>query len=158
MPIENPLAREQRIAFGSRHHAYRHSALLLAIIAMLGVRPLISGTGAGNVLYSITAVIMLVVALYTIQVDDLVGDRALLLKQRKTRSVLGWTLAIIAIGGRLSEIDSPNHRIATLSTIALLAFLGFVTITELRGLFKHRIVTRETISMSISVYLLFGLT
>jgi amino acid transporter len=44
------------------------------------------------------------------------------------------------------------------SSISLLLFFGFVALTELRAVLRQRTVTRETISMSISVYLLFGLT
>ena len=64
----------------------------------------------------------------------------------------------MAIVSRLGEIVYPNHLLATVRSISWLLFLGFVAITELRALLKQKIVTRETISMSISVYLLLGLT
>src|SRR5262249_39274674 len=38
------------------------------------------------------------------------------------------------------------------------AFFAFITAGELRNLVRHRTVTRETISMSISVYLMLGIT
>jgi amino acid transporter len=147
-----------RIAIGNRLLPYRHTALLVAIVTLLGARPLISGTGADTAVYGIAATLLLVVALYTIQVDELLGDRELLLRQRRKRGVAGWALAIVAIVLRLGEIVSPGHQLATVSSISSLLFFGFVTLTELRGVLKQKTITRETISMSVSVYLLFGLT
>jgi len=109
-------------------------------------------------MYSVMAMLLLVLALYTIQVDELLGDRERLLKQRKRRGLLGWVLAIVAIVLRIGEIVTPSHLLALTSSISWLLFFGFVTLNELRGVLKHRRVTRETISMSISVYLLMGLT
>ena len=137
---------------------HRHTALLVAIVSLLGVRPLISDTGAGTAVYSVAVMLLIVVALYTIQVDELLGDRERLLRQRKKTALVGWTLAIAAVIFRLGEIVFPSHRLATTSSISLLLFLGFVTLTELRAVLKQRTITRETISMSISVYLLFGVT
>jgi CDP-diglyceride synthetase len=145
-------------AIGNYLLPHRHTALLVTIIALLGVRPLISYAGAANVVFSVAVVLVLVVALYTIQVDELLGDRERLLKQRKKSGLLGWTLAIVAVVFRLGDIVSPSHQLATASSVSLLLFLGFVALTELRAVLKQRTVTRETISMSISVYLLFGMT
>ncbi len=147
-----------RKAISERLFPHRHTALLVAIVALLGVRPLISGAGAGSAMYSVMAMLLLMVALYTIQVDELQGDREVLLKQRKNRGVVGWVLAIIAIILRLAELVSPNHQLATATSIVWLLFFIFVTLTELRAVLKQRTVTSETISMSISVYLLMGLT
>jgi amino acid transporter len=137
---------------------YRHTALLVAIIALLAVRPLVSSTGTGPAVYSIAIMLVLMIALYTIQVDELVGDRELLLKQRKHRATVGWVLALVAIALRLAIVFSPSHRLATIGGISWLLFFGYVTLTELRGVLKQKRVTRESISMSVSVYLLLGLT
>jgi amino acid transporter len=72
--------------------------------------------------------------------------------------LVGWALAIVTIILRLGVLASPSHQLATASSISLLLFFGFVTLTELRAVLRQRTVTRETISMSISVYLLMGLT
>jgi len=154
MPIDDSIASKLRRDL----HSHRHTALLVAIVAMLAARPLVSDTGTGTALYGIMGILLLIVALYNVQVDELVGDRELLLRQRKNRSVFGWALAIVAIVSRLGEFVYPTHLIVTVRSVSWLLFLGFVTITELRGLLKHKIVTRETISMSISIYLLLGLT
>jgi amino acid transporter len=158
MPMDNSIADRMHSLIGHRLIPHRHTALLVAIIALLGVRPLVIGTGAGSALYSVMALLLLLLALYTIQVDELLGDRELLLKQRKKSGALGWVLATVAIVLRLCEIARPSHLLALTSSISWLLFFGFVTLTELRGVLKQRRVTRETISMSISVYLLMGLT
>jgi amino acid transporter len=158
MPMDNSIVDQMRRAIGNRLLPHRHTALLVAIIALLGVRPLVSGTGVGTAMYSILVMLVLMVAVYTIQVDELLGDRELLFQQRKKRGVVGWALAIVAIVLRLSLFASPSHKLATASSISLLLFFGFVTLTELRAVLKQKTVTRETISMSISVYLLMGLT
>jgi hypothetical protein len=158
MPIDNSIVNQMRSVVGNYLLPHRHTALLVAIIALLGVRPLISGTVDTTAIYSIMAMLLLVVALYTIQVDELLGDRDRLLKQRKKSALAGWTLGIVAGIVRLGDIVSPSHQLATASSISLLLFLGFVALTELRAVLKQRTVTRETISMSISVYLLFGMT
>ena len=158
MPTDNSIADQMRSAIGGYLLPHRHTALLVTIVALLGVRPLISGVGAGNAVFSVSVMLVLVVALYTIQVDELLGDRDRLLRQRRKSALVGWTLAIVAVIFRLGDIVSPSHQLATASSISLLLFLGFVALTELRAVLKQRTVTGETISMSISVYLLFGLT
>jgi amino acid transporter len=90
--------------------------------------------------------------------NELLGDRDLLLKQQRKSGALGWVLATAAIVLRLGEIFAPSHPLVLARSISWLLFIGFVTLTELRGVLKQRRVTRETISMSISVYLLMGMT
>ena len=53
---------------------------------------------------------------------------------------------------------SSNHELGVLGSISWLLFLAFITWNELRAVLRQREVTSETISMSISVYLLLGLT
>lgn len=53
---------------------------------------------------------------------------------------------------------SQNPRIFLVGSIAWLAFFAFVTWHELRSVLRQKEVTAETLSMSISVYLLLGLT
>jgi amino acid transporter len=158
MPMDNGIVDQMRGAIGNYLRPHRHTALLVAIVSLLGVRPLISSAGASNAVYSVAAMLLLVVALYTIQVDELLGDRERLVRQRQKSGLIGWMLAIVAVIFRLGEIVFPIHQLATASSISLLLFLGFVALSELRAVLKQRTVTRETISMSISVYLLFGMT
>ena len=158
MPIDDSIASKPHSAIGHRLHSHRHTALLIAIIALLGVRPLIGESSVAHAVFSVVVVLVLVIALYTIQVDELLGDRERSLHHRKHRGALGWMLAIAAIAFRLGDIVYPSHQLVTASSIVLLFFFLFVAVTELRGVLKHKIVTRETISMSISIYLLLGLT
>src|SRR5579863_9319688 len=76
----------------------RHSAVLVALVALFAVRPLLgaSGGGVGAVVFSLAILALMLVSLYTIQVDELVGERETLLAQRKKRSMIGWALAVPA--------------------------------------------------------------
>jgi voltage-gated potassium channel len=158
MPINdselNRLRRTLRLYLFRR----RHSALLVAIIALFAVRPLISDEGAGPILFSMTFMLLMLVALYNINTDELVGERSRLLAQSRRRRIIGWVLALAAIAERLAVIIVPGHELFLVGTMSWLLFFGFVTWTELRTLLRHREVTGETISMSVSVYLLMGLT
>ena len=139
--------------------ARRHTALLIAIAGMFVVRPLIGETQAEAIVFSIGTLLVLLAALLTIRVDDLVGDRKALLVQRQRRRFVGWTLAVLAIAERLWMLFAPSSpRLVLVGSICWLLFFAYVTWSQLRSLLKQREVTGETISMSISVYLLFGLT
>jgi len=136
----------------------RHTALLVAIILLFLVRPSIGDAGAGPMVFSTALVLLLVVALYTIQVDELAGERDALLAQRRRRTILGWALAVPAVIERLAIFVIPNAELYITGTIVWLLFIAYVTWSQLRSVLKQREVTSETISMSISVYLLLGLT
>ena len=136
----------------------RHTALLVAIIFAFGIRPLIGDVGAAPYVYSIGVLLLMVVALYTMQIDELVGDRERLLAVRRRQSIVGWTLAAVAIAERLATTVSSNRQLYLASSICWMLFFAFVTWSELRSVLKQKHITTETISMSISVYLLFGVT
>jgi voltage-gated potassium channel len=140
-----------------RHFApRRHSALLIAIVAALAVRPLIGDTGAGIAIFSVAELLLLLVALYNINVDELVGERGRLLAQSRRRRILGWALASAALAERLAIIFVPSRMLDLIASIGWLLFILFVTLSQLRSLLKQREVTGETICMAISVYLLLG--
>lgn len=133
-------------------------ALLVALVTTFAVRPLIGDVGVGPIVFSIAGLFLLMVALYTTQVEELVGDREVLLVERKRRRLVGWMLAVPAIAGRLAGMVVPSPPLYLAESMCLFVFFSFVTWSELRSVLKHREVTSETISMSISVYLLFGVT
>jgi len=135
---------------------HRHSALLGALIAAFAVRPLIGDTGAGSAIFGVALVALLVVALYNINVDELVGERGRLLSQARRRRILGWTLATAAAGERIAAMFVHSPRLNLAGSICWLLFVVFVTASELRSVLKQREVTGETICMAISVYLLLG--
>lgn len=149
---------QSRRTLGRHFFPRRHTILLVALITSFAVRPLIGDAGAGPIVFSIAFLALMLVALYTIQVDELVGERAVLLAQRKRRSIIGWVLAAVGVAERLETIVSPTHRLYLIGAISWFLFFAFVTVSEVRGVLKQKEVTSETISMSISVYLLLGLT
>ena len=135
---------------------HRHSALLIAIIAVFAVRPLVGDTGAGSALFGMVMVVVLLVALYNINVDELVGEKDRLMAQNRRRRILGWTLAIAAASERIAVIFVHNRTFNLAGSICWLLFIVFVTVSELRSVLKQREVTGETICMAVSVYLLMG--
>jgi voltage-gated potassium channel len=139
-----------------RFAPHRHSALLMALVTAFVVRPLIGDTGAGFILFSIALVLLLLVALYNINVDELVGERGLLLTQARHRRLLGWMLAIAAGVDRIATIFVHNPMLSIAGTISWLLFVVFIAGSQLRSVLRQREVTGETICMAVSVYLLFG--
>ena len=55
-------------------------------------------------------------------------------------------------------VHRPESEVALLGSLSWLAFFAYVTWSQLRSLLKHREITGESISMSISIYLLLGVT
>lgn len=54
--------------------ARRHSALLASIVVLFAVRPLIGNSEVAPLVFSIVLLLVLLLALYAIDVDELVGD------------------------------------------------------------------------------------
>jgi hypothetical protein len=100
----------------------------------------------------------MLVALYNIQVDELVGERETLVGQRRRRNFIGWTLAVLALGERAAIVVAPSHSLYLVGTLGWFLLFSYITWNELRAVILQKEVTRETISMSISVYLLIGIT
>jgi voltage-gated potassium channel len=137
---------------------HRHTALLAAIIAAFLVRPLIGDSGAGPIMFSSALLVLLLLALYNIDVDEMVGERETLLAQKRRRRIIAWALGILAIVARLSVTFVPSRSLYLADSFLWLLLFAFITWNELRAVLKQKEITREVISMSISVYLLFGLT
>ena len=149
---------ELRIVLRRHFTPHRHSALLAAIVAAFAVRPLIGDTGAGPAVFGVALVLLLLVALYNINVDELVGERGRLLAQSRRRRILGWALATAAGAERVVVIFVQSPMLNLAGSICWLLFVLFVTLSELRSVLKQREITGETICMAISVYLLLGFT
>jgi len=135
----------------------RHTSLLIVVVFALAARPLVGDTGAGPIVYSVTMLLVLVLALLTMQVDEVVGEREILLVQRRRRRMIVLGLACAAVAERLYIIFSPSPRVLLLGTLSWLLFLGFVTWSLLHHLLRQKEITGEAISMSIAIYLLLGL-
>jgi len=148
--------KELRTAIGRHFAPHRHSALLIAIIAAFAVRPLAGDTEAGFAIFGVVSVVLLLVALYNINVDELVGERGRLLAQSRRRIILGWILATLAAAERIVSIFVQSGTLNLVGSVSWLLFVLFVTLSELRSVLKQREVTGETICMAVSVYLLMG--
>ncbi len=159
MQAQHSISEEVRRWF--RHHVAprRHSVLLVAIIVAFATRPLVGDTGATSAMFAVAMVLVLLVALYNINVDEMVGERGRLLTQSRRRRRFGWLLAAAALLTRLLLMFDVHNRTVNLAgSICWLLFLLFVTLSELRAVLKQREVTSETICMAVSVYLLLGFT
>ena len=141
-----------------RFAAHRHSALLAAIIVAFAVRPMIGGGGVSYIVFSAALLMILLLALYNINVDELIGERQSLIAQSRRRWLIGGTLVAAAFAERLALVFVHSRTIDLAGSIGWLLLLAFITWSTLRGVLKQKAITSETISMSISVYLLFGLT
>src|SRR5260370_34312805 len=95
--IEDSGLKQLRGAIHTRLAPRRHTVLLVAIIAAFLGRPLVGDSGAGPPIFSLAMLVLLLLALYNINVDELVGDRDTLLAQSRHGTILGWTLAWPAI-------------------------------------------------------------
>ena len=156
--VETNLVRQLRDEIHRRLAPRRHTVLLVAIVAAFLVRPLIGDSPAGAALFSLAMLLLLLLALYNIDVDELVGERKTLLAQRRRRSIITWMLAVPAIAERFAIALAPSHSLYLSGSILWLLLFAYITWNELRAVLKQKQITREVISMSISVYLLFGLT
>lgn len=136
----------------------RHTALLLALVAAFSVRPLIGDVGFAPIGFSIALILLMLVSIYTVQIDELIGERETLAAQKKRRGKIGWILAIPAVAERIAIafVQAPSVIITGLAFWLL--FFVYITWNELRAVLRQKEVTAETISMSISIYLLLGLT
>jgi hypothetical protein len=119
------------------------------IIAAYAVRPLIGSGGGGFIAFSAAMMALLLIAVYNINVDELIGEHEHLVKQNQRRRIIGWTLVTAAFAERLAlTFYARNGAVALFGSIGWLLLLSFVTWSTLRGLLKQKAVTSETISMS----------
>jgi voltage-gated potassium channel len=156
--MENGNLRGWWDAIQDRFRARRHSALLVALIAAFAVRPLIGGGAAGYIVFSVVLLLLVIIALHNINIDELIGEREKLLVQSRRRRRIGWVLVVAALIERMAILLVRSRTLYLTGAIGWFLLLGFVTWSTLRGVLKQKAVTSETISMSISVYLLLGLT
>jgi hypothetical protein len=136
----------------------RHTAMLVAIVGAFAVRPLIGNQPVAEIWFSFALVLLMIFALYVVQVDDLVGEERALRAERRRNSLIGWTLAMSATALRVSLIYSSSQMVLLAGQLCWMSFFGFVAWIELRAVLRQKSITNEAISMSISVYLLLGLT
>jgi hypothetical protein len=136
----------------------RHTSLLIAIVAVFAVRPLIGDNRVTFLVFSAALLILVFIALYNIQIDELVGDREKLMHQRRRWLAVGWALGLLAIVERVAVFIAPTRSVLIGGSICWLFLFSFITWQELRAVMRQKRVTGQTISMAISVYLLLGFT
>src|SRR5690348_961247 len=132
MATQHSFLNREHADLSSRVAQHRHSALLVALIIAFAVRPLIGDTALSAGVFSIALVLVLLVALYNINVDELVGERGRLLIQARRRLWLGWVLAAAAVLERVSDIFLHGKMFDLVGPICWLLFLLFVTLSQLR--------------------------
>jgi hypothetical protein len=158
MPTNDGSSGRLREFLRGRLFPHRHTALLAALVAAFAARPLIGDVGIAPVVFSVALIVLMLVSLYTVQVDELEGERETLVAQKRRTSLIGWLLAIPAIAERFAVAVSGSPSIKLTGSIFWFLFFAYITWNELRAVLRQKEVTGETISMSISIYLLLGLT
>jgi len=136
----------------------RHTAMLCAIVTFIAVRPLIGDSAVATVTFSAALVALMVVALFAVRIDELVGEESTLRAERRRRGIIGGALAVTAIVLRVASVYGASQTITPLFDLSWMAFLAFITWNELRALLRQKEITGESISMAISVYLFLGIT
>jgi hypothetical protein len=152
-------AEHRRKSFREFYFPRRHTVLLVAIVMFLAAWPLSAGAaGLAKIVFAVALVGLLIAALNAIQVEELVGEREKLLAERRRRKLIGWSLIGAATIERMAMLIWPSPELYLISAVCYLLLFGFVTWEELRAVIRQRVVSAETISMSISIYLLLGIT
>ena len=113
--------RAAAISLGGR----RHSTFLVAIVAAIAVRPVIGNVRVGPLGWP-DPVALLLVALSTIEVDELLGDRLVLLARRQSPPDRGLDLG--RTGHRRSvPYWCPNLGLGVAGTVSWFLFFAFAT-------------------------------
>ncbi len=158
LTAQDSVLRNLRDAIHDYFLPHRHTALLVAIVTALAVRPLLGDTGAGPLVFSIALLVLVLASLYIIQTGELVGERKTLHGERRRLTIIGWALALPALVERLAIIFVPDPTLYLTGAICWLLLFVFITWNQLRAVLRQKKISRETISASISIYLLLGLT
>jgi uncharacterized protein (DUF58 family) len=84
-------------------------------------------------------------------------SREKLVVQKRRHGAIGWLLAIPAAIERIAIAVLPNRYLIVTGMMFWLLFFVYITWNELRTVLRQKEVTGESISLSISIYLLIGL-
>ena len=135
---------------------HRHSALLAVLIAAFAVRPLIGDSNVSSAVFGVVLILVLLIALFNINVDEMVGEKNRLAAQNRRRRFFGWILAAAAMSERVAVMFVHNRTLNLVGSFCWLIFIVYITWSQLRSLLKQREVTGQTICMAVTVYLLMG--
>jgi len=131
--IEASLLAQLQEEIHRRLAPHRHTVLLAALIAAFLVRPLIGDSGAGPLFFSLAMLVLLLLALYNINVDEMVGERKTLVAQKRRRRIIAWALGFLAIAARLSVTLAPGRSLYLADSFLWLLLFAFITWNELRA-------------------------
>jgi hypothetical protein len=144
--VEDSVLGNMRAAIHSHFLPRRHTVMLAAIVTTFSVRPMLGDVGNGPLVFSLAILALMLVSLYTIQIDELMGERKTLLAERRMRSIIGWGLALPAFADRLIVIFAPSHSLYLVGSIIWFLLFAFITWNELRAVLRQKEITGETIS------------
>lgn len=148
-----PLPGGVRLAFRAR----RHTAFLFAIVVLIVLRPFLGDSAGAATAFNLAFLLVLLVALRTVRIDDLAGERDALLIERRRTSVVAWALAAPAVATRFWLFFSSDRRLIQVALACWLLFFCYIVWRLLQSVLRQREVTGETISMAVSIYLLIGM-
>ncbi|MBY0278254.1 hypothetical protein K2Z84_23245 [Candidatus Binatia bacterium] len=136
---------------------HRHTAFLAVLGTTYLARPAFGESAAAQLTFSIFVVGILLLALLTVEADAIAeagGDRR---RMRRGWRRVAWLLAAVAIAERVESLLSPTRILLAVGAVSYLVFFSFVAASHFRTMLRARHVTGETISMSVSTYLLIAL-
>jgi voltage-gated potassium channel len=136
---------------------HRHTAFLAVLAATYLARPVFGDSPTVQLAFSLLLVGILMIALLTVEADATAEAGADRTVERRGWRRAAWLLAGIVIAERVESLVSPTRVLLTAGTISYLAFFLFVAASHFRTMLRAKRVTGETISMSISTYLLIAL-
>ncbi len=140
-----------------RIREHRHSAFLALLGSTYLARPAFGESATAQLTFSVFVVLILLLALLTVEADAIAeagGDQH---QTRRGWRRVAWLLAGVAIAERVESLLSPTRVLLLAGAISYLAFFAFVAASHFRTMLRAKHVTGETISMSISTYLLIAL-
>ena len=93
----------------------KHTVLLIAMVVAFAARLLLGDTGDAPIVFSLALLALMLVALYTVYVDELVGERDVLLARRRRQTIVGWVLATLATGMSENVFINVKSRLHTIT-------------------------------------------
>lgn len=105
----------------------RHTALLVAIVTTFTVRPLVGENNLARGPFGVAVVLLLLVALYKVQIDDPVGQKKTLLAQRRRRGIIAWLLGLIAVTECMVSFFAPSPPLNVAGPVAYFLFFACIT-------------------------------
>ncbi len=138
-------------------HEHPHTLMLTVIVTIFFARPALGIGPLSSAAFGVALLLLLLVELYSLQIEARQGSRVERNLRRNLRR-FGLCIGIPALIGRFASIVSDNEVLVTTDLVLWLTLTAFVTFTQILALVREKNITADTISLSVSVYLLIGLT